>query len=146
MSDTNEIEQLSLVQQVASLRLARETEAKIAEKLGMTRHRVRKVLQSQEYKDFLKELGDSAIEDIRNAVRSNLKSLEPHFWSALEYQLKTKKSMQAVVHFSELSGLKKVDEEKQADTSIQILLPGQRPTEIIIPNEVKESEDDSSES
>lgn len=139
MSD--ELEQ-SLVKQVVALSLEQVPEYKIAEQLKISRHRVKKLLRSDEAKSLLEEEGDKAIVKARESFKRKLDALAPLAYEALKKNLEEGK-LDAVRIFAEVTGLKHKDDEKPQDAALHVYLPGSDPNAqntVIVPSEVIKDE------
>lgn len=123
-------EENALVGLVTALRLKGAGEPKISQELSITRHKVRKIIASDEYKNFLKEMGEKACNEASASFRNRMVELEPLAYAALRENLKNKK-LDAVRLWAEVSGAK-VGKDNQGDDSpgvINIVLPGEQPKE-----------------
>lgn len=139
MSDTKEVLEQTLIQQIAGLALQNTPAHKIAEQLGITRYKCEKIIKSTEFKAFLRELGDRAAEAALAAYKSKLDTLEPLAFAALKHNLQDKK-LEAVRLWGEHVGLNKKQDAEQKDTAIQIILPGGLSPEKSVESEVIEIE------
>lgn len=134
----------SLTKQVVALSLEQVPEYKIAEQLSISRHKVKKLLRSDEAKALLEEEGDKAIVKARESFKRKLDALAPLAYEALKKNLEDHK-LDAVRIFAEVTGLKHKEEEKQQDATLQVFLPGADPTKaptIFVPSEVVKDADD----
>jgi malic enzyme len=126
-----EVDKEAIEKQVMALRLAGTAEVRIAEQLGISRHQVRKITHSKEYKLALKDLADKALEDAQNAFKSKLEELRPLAYEALRHNLELKK-MDAVKTYVEIIGLKEQREVEKQDTNLTIVMPGANPNEKVV--------------
>lgn len=122
MNDNRAIDD-SLMVQVAALCFGQVGEPRIAEELKITRHKVRKIKASAEFKAYLKDIGDRATEMAVASFRQKLDLLEPLAYEALKKGL-TDGKLEAVRIWAETVGLKEKNAPDQAASSLTVVLPG----------------------
>lgn len=112
---------------------------------GVTRYRVRKIRNSEEFKSLVREEGEKAMELARESFRSKLNNLEPLAYAALKKNLEDNK-MEAVSVYLKTVGVldtKKTDDKDSGDTSITVVMPGATIPEKEVPNTIEVNTDDS---
>jgi hypothetical protein len=114
----------SLVVQVAALSFAKTPEYKIAEALGISRHQVKKIRNSEEFAAYLQEIADRAVKNAVNEFKSKFEELEPLAFEALRANLEDKK-LEAVKVWAGIAGVKGAEAGDGGGVgTIQVILPG----------------------
>lgn len=108
--------------EVLDLTLKDTPEIQIAEQLGMTRYKVRKLRNSEPFKKALKEIAEGAKERAATSFKRNLDELAPIAFKALRQALNEGK-LEGVRLFVEVAGLKEKEDRKPQDSTLHIHLP-----------------------
>lgn len=119
---SKELREEVLRAEILDLTLKDTPEVHIAEHLGLTRYRVRKLRNSEPFKKALKEISDGARERAATAFKRGLDELAPLAFKALRQALNEGK-LEGVRLFVEVAGLKDKEEKQQQDSTLNIYLP-----------------------
>lgn len=120
----NEAEKQTLIAQVAAERFLNVPDTRIAESLGITRSKLRRLVQTKEYLDYVKELGDKAVAHALSAFKTKMEDLEPLAYAALKQNLIDGK-LDAVKVWGEFVGVKdKAPGEGVGTGNLTVILPG----------------------
>lgn len=127
------------LQQIVALTLVGTPEIRIAEQLGVSRHRVRKVRNSDAFKKELDDVAAQSKASAKAAVESELDRLAPKALKALEKALDEGK-VDAVRTYFEAIGLKDKNADAGGTGVIQLILPGAEAPKVVDAIEVTASD------
>lgn len=112
--------------------------SKIASDLGLSNRTVARIMETEEYKALISEVGDKAVAEARNQLRSASSRLVPKAIKALEALLdddSAKAKAEGVKGVFRLVGIDGNNDDSGKGGDIHILLPGAtQPTTIEVPN------------
>lgn len=128
------------IKQIAALSLDNVPEYKIAKEMNLSRHAVRKLRNSDEFKSLMQELGDHAVANAKEQFKSKMEELAPLAFEALKHNLAEKK-IEAVRVFIETVGLKDKEVDKGDTGILQVIFPGQK-SEVVVPTQSKVIEEE----
>lgn len=114
-------------QQVAVLILMGDTEAQIAEKMNVSKNTVGRIKAEPEFVATLEDMTKKKVGLLLHKWMDKLETVEKHAWNAFLFQLKDKKSLDAVKMFMEMIGFSKKQEGKTEDGKIVIIMPDAKP-------------------
>lgn len=122
-----ELVEQTQAQQIAGLALMGGSEAGIGKQMGLSRHRVRKIMAGEEFKAIMHDLAVKSTDFAVQAFKAKMNALEPLAYAALKQNLEDGK-IEAVKVWAGMVGLDRNDEEK-AQAPITIVMPGNAPPE-----------------
>lgn len=123
-----------MAQQVAALVLTRVSKVRIQDALGLKAREVDRIMKSEEFQNYVREIGEKAVATALNSFKSKMDELEPYAYAALEQALKDGK-LEAVKVWATFVGADKQVQNSQGETNIQILIPGAKPDAIEVKSE-----------
>lgn len=129
------------LQQVAALVLTGANDETIARELGVPSQRIQWIKKKEGFYDALKELTGRRLDIILNRWKKNLEGAEKHAWDAFIYNLKDKKSMEAVKMFVEQIGFKAEHAGEGGSGTINLIMPGTPSAEKVVDNANTTEED-----
>lgn len=106
---------------IATLLIAGGTRTGIAKELGCTKYHVDKVMRSEEFKLYLKELSDECVNTALNTWKSSMSDLIPEALSVLKHHLK-EKNLEGVKLVMKAIGAEKQEQAVQS-SAITVVLP-----------------------
>lgn len=113
----------SLQKQIAVLTIQGVPEYKIAESLNISRHRVRTVRKSKEFKAEILSIGEAATAIALNMFKAKMEELEPLAYAALKQNLQEGK-LEAVKVWGDFVGVKDKQEKTEQGGNMVIVMPG----------------------
>lgn len=144
----NELERKSLIARLAALRQDGKSVLACSKELDVKRYWVEKILESQEYKDYLDKLRNEIESEIVAFEAEKHKQLSAKLWALDTKVIKTIEQnlddgkIQAVEAWAKLAIRKDRADKEQADTSIQIIMPGAEQPKAIEAEYTKKEESD----
>lgn len=110
-----------ITKQVAALAITGANPLQISQSLSLSRYQVQKIMQSDKFKEVLKDTGDAALADARQVMRAQTASLAKEMVRVLKKQLGDD-SLEAVKIGLKVLGIEQLD-DKGGDTNISVVLP-----------------------
>lgn len=136
---SNDIVKDTLAQQAAALALSRVPKTRIGQELGLKPRELDRIMRSEEFQNYVKEIGDKAVATALNSFKSKMDELEPYAYAALEQALKDGK-LEAVKVWATFVGADKQIEAASGNGTIQVFMPGAQPTEKVVEVKAEDSE------
>lgn len=130
---SNDIAENTLVAQIATMALdqiytsGKVSQNEIHKKLGISRHQVRKIINSTEYVAYFDEINRQATMGAVAAIKGKVEGLAPMALEALKHNLSEKKMDAVNTYFKLLGIMDHKTDDRPSDNSIQIIMPGQAP-------------------
>lgn len=139
----NEAEKQTLIAQIAAERFLNVPDTRIAESLNINRSKLRRLVASKEYLEYVKDLGEKAVAHALSAFKSKMEDLEPLAYAALKQNLIDGK-LDAVKVWGEFVGVKdKAPGEGLGSGNLTVILPGAeapKDIEVEVSNAVQDEE------
>lgn len=128
----------ALAKEVAALSLVGTTHLQIASALNISLHRVKIIMKTPEFKQYLQEISDEAMSAAKQIIRKRFSDLAPKAVAVITRKLE-EDDLEAVKLVLKGIGIEQ-DTSQVQDTNIVVQLPGVKHEEIIVPE--YKSEDD----
>ena len=112
--------------QIVTMRFTGATTTEIAKVMGISRQSVDNILKKDKALALTKEMQDALVADAKLSAKADIARLTDKAIKALERALEEGDISAVKLHFTAL-GLLEKQEEKQNDTNLTIVLPGQAP-------------------
>lgn len=113
-----------MIKQLAAAALSGTvTIAALSRQFNLPRHTVKKIINSPEYTEVLGKMTDDEIMPVINRTRAKITKLGDKAVKVLEKHLE-EDNLEGVKLVLKVMGLDNKPEEKQADTNINVILPG----------------------
>jgi hypothetical protein len=124
------------VETVVSLSLLNTPLDQIVAETGLSRYMVNKLINSDKFKDTLKERTDEAVSTAKSTLKAAITSRMPAIISVIDHHLK-EKNLEAVKVLLKAIGMEQT-ESNQGPTNIQITLPSGVEPVTVVESEVVE--------
>lgn len=112
-----------VIKQLAAASVMGATMAQMMEQTGLNKYQINKTTSTPEFKKYLKEVGDEALSQAKQIIKSNTSKLATEITRVLTEELQNN-SLEAVKIAIKIIGFGEEENKQQQDTQIIVNLPG----------------------
>lgn len=110
------------IRTVASMVISGSSINRIAQELSTTRHHIKKIMNTQQFRDLVKEQSEEVLITARNTLKAAITERVPELIRVLDKHLKDDNLEAVKLAFKSL-GMEAV-EQQQASSNLTVVLPG----------------------